>query len=64
MLDVTEVTNGQFAEFADATGYETDAEKFGWSFVFEGLLRLAEIMLTLVDLVSARARVCGTLLVT
>nr|WP_311519642.1 SUMF1/EgtB/PvdO family nonheme iron enzyme [Paenibacillus albidus] len=28
------VTNQQFAEFADSTGYRTDAEKFGNSFVF------------------------------
>ena len=29
-----EVTNRQFAAFADDTGYVTEAEKFGWSFVF------------------------------
>jgi formylglycine-generating enzyme required for sulfatase activity len=28
------VTNAQFAAFAKATGYETEAERFGWSFVF------------------------------
>lgn len=28
------VTNAQFATFAKATGYVTDAERFGWSFVF------------------------------
>ncbi|MUL41958.1 formylglycine-generating enzyme family protein [Streptomonospora sp. PA3] len=32
------VTNAEFAAFADATGYRTDAERFGWSFVFGGLL--------------------------
>ena len=32
------VTNSRFAEFVDATGYVTDAERFGWSFVFGGLL--------------------------
>lgn len=32
------VTNQQFAEFVEATGWRTDAEKFGWSFVFGGLL--------------------------
>jgi formylglycine-generating enzyme len=28
------VTNAQFREFVRATGYETESEKFGWSFVF------------------------------
>ncbi len=28
------VTNDRFAEFVGATGYTTDAERFGWSFVF------------------------------
>nr|WP_279537858.1 formylglycine-generating enzyme family protein [Amycolatopsis acidicola] len=32
------VTNKEFAEFADDTGYRTDAERYGWSFVFAGLL--------------------------
>ena len=32
------VTNAQFAAFVDATGYVTEAERFGWSFVFAGLL--------------------------
>jgi formylglycine-generating enzyme required for sulfatase activity len=35
-LDVYPVTNGQFAEFAKATRYVTEAERFGWSFVFQG----------------------------
>lgn len=30
----TSVTNAQFKQFVDATGYVTEAEKFGWSFVF------------------------------
>jgi sulfatase modifying factor 1 len=29
------VTNAQFAEFVSSTGYETESERFGWSFVFE-----------------------------
>ena len=28
------VTNAQFAAFVAATGYRTDAERYGWSFVF------------------------------
>jgi len=32
------VSNAQFAAFAAATGHRTAAERFGWSFVFGGLL--------------------------
>jgi formylglycine-generating enzyme required for sulfatase activity len=35
-IDRYPVTNEQFAEFARATGYKTEAERFGWSFVFQG----------------------------
>lgn len=34
----TTVTNAQFAAFVDETGYRTEAEEFGWSFVFHLLL--------------------------
>lgn len=34
----TTVTNAQYAEFVDATGHLTDAHRYGWSFVFAGLL--------------------------
>ncbi|WP_079252353.1 SUMF1/EgtB/PvdO family nonheme iron enzyme [Streptomyces sp. MP131-18] len=37
-IDTTAVTNAAFAAFADATGYVTDAERFGSSFVFHLLL--------------------------
>ena len=37
-LDVTTVTNARFAAFVEATGHVTEAESFGWSFVFAGLL--------------------------
>ncbi|WP_399145354.1 formylglycine-generating enzyme family protein [Streptomyces sp. MK7] len=37
-ISATAVTNTEFAAFADATGYRTDAERFGWSFVFGGFL--------------------------
>ena len=33
-IDVKPVTNEVFAKFVAATGYVTEAEKFGWSFVF------------------------------
>ncbi|HEY3835082.1 MAG TPA: formylglycine-generating enzyme family protein [Bryobacteraceae bacterium] len=38
-LDRHSVTNQQFAEFIQATGYVTEAERFGWSFVFQGHLK-------------------------
>ena len=33
-ISATAVTVGEFREFAEATGYVTEAERFGWSFVF------------------------------
>ena len=38
LIDAFAVTNAQFAAFAAATGHRTEAEAFGWSFVFAGLL--------------------------
>ena len=37
-LEAQTVTNKRFAEFVEATGYVTEAERFGWSAVFVGLL--------------------------
>jgi formylglycine-generating enzyme len=37
-IDRFAVSNGRFASFVDASGYLTEAERFGWSFVFVGLL--------------------------
>jgi formylglycine-generating enzyme required for sulfatase activity len=37
-LRTTAVTNAEFAAFVEATGHVTDAQRFGWSFVFGGLL--------------------------
>lgn len=34
-IDVYEVSVADFAKFVEATGYKTDAEKFGWSGVFD-----------------------------
>ncbi|MDO8540881.1 MAG: formylglycine-generating enzyme family protein [Opitutaceae bacterium] len=41
-IDATCVTNEQFNAFANATGYKTDSERFGWSFVFHGQLSAAQ----------------------
>ncbi|MFI9531244.1 formylglycine-generating enzyme family protein [Micromonospora rosaria] len=38
LIDATAVTTAQYATFVKATGYVTDAERFGWSFVFHLLL--------------------------
>ena len=37
-IDACAVTNAQFAQFVKATGYRTEAEAFGWSFVFHALV--------------------------
>jgi formylglycine-generating enzyme required for sulfatase activity len=37
-IDAAAVTNAAFSKFVAATGYATDAERFGWSFVFAGFL--------------------------
>ncbi len=35
-MSSTTVTNDQFEEFVAATGYQTESEKLGWSFVYRG----------------------------
>jgi sulfatase modifying factor 1 len=35
-IDAAPVTNAQFGEFMRSSGYRTEAERFGWSFVFQG----------------------------
>ena len=37
-MDETSVNNSQFAKFINETKYRTEAEKFGWSFVFNLLI--------------------------
>ncbi len=37
-LDAHAVTNRRFAAFVAATGYRTDAERFGWSYVFHAFV--------------------------
>ncbi len=41
-IDACTVTNEQFNAFVNATGYKTEAEEFGWSFVFAGHLTPAQ----------------------
>ena len=41
LVDATAVSNAQFESFVLATGYVTDAESAGWSFVFHRLLHPA-----------------------
>ena len=42
-IDATTVTNRMFAEFISATGYQTDAQKYGSSAVFHLLVRAPQI---------------------
>ena len=37
-IDAAAATNERFTAFVEATGHVTEAERFGWSFVFGGLL--------------------------
>jgi formylglycine-generating enzyme len=37
-IDAEAVSNARFAEFVETTGHRTEAEQYGWSFVFAGLL--------------------------
>jgi formylglycine-generating enzyme required for sulfatase activity len=37
-IDAHCVSNARFAEFVSATGYRTDAERYGWSYVFAKFL--------------------------
>ncbi|MET8978072.1 formylglycine-generating enzyme family protein [Streptomyces sp. NPDC004539] len=37
-IDAHAVSNDRFAEFAEATGYVTEAQLIGWSYVFAGFL--------------------------
>jgi sulfatase modifying factor 1 len=53
-IDATCVTNEQFNAFINATGHQTDAERFGWSFVFEGHLTPAQ------QAPAVRSRVVGS----
>lgn len=41
LMDAYAVSNEQYAEFVADTGYVTDAERLGWSYVFAGFLPAA-----------------------
>src|SRR5581483_7388630 len=38
LIDPRAVSNAEFAEFVRATGHRTEAERYGWSYVFAGFL--------------------------
>ena len=42
-VDACAVTNKQFQDFVAATGYVTESEAFGWSFVFQTMLPKSKI---------------------
>lgn len=42
-IDAHQVTNRRFAAFVAATGYRTEAERFGWSYVFHAFLDPAHL---------------------
>jgi len=52
-IDRHPVTNALFAKFVQATGYRTDAERFGWSFVFWAHLPKARLRELVEDTVAA-----------
>ncbi len=61
-IDVNAVTNEQFAAFVKATGYRTESEQLGWSFVFEGHIpveRQSELVVARVAGASWWCRVNG-----
>ena len=52
-IDRYPVTNHLFARLAEVTGYRTDAERFGWSFVFWAHLPKARLQELVEDTVAA-----------
>ena len=42
-LDTAPVTNEQYAEFIRKTGYKTESDRFGWSFVFHSHIAAGEL---------------------
>jgi formylglycine-generating enzyme len=61
-MDRYTVTNRHFREFVEATGYRTEAEKFGWSFVFWLHIprsRFQELVADRVPVAPWWCKVCG-----
>ena len=52
-IDRDPVTNDRFQRFIDATGYRTEAETFGWSFVFWALIPPAKFEELVEDTVAS-----------
>lgn len=52
-LDTYPVTNDYFRSFIEATGHRTEAERFGWSFVFRGHIPSARFRQLVEDTVAA-----------
>lgn len=53
LIDRFPVTNDRFAEFFRATSYKTEAERFGWSFVFWSHISKARFSQLVEDTVAA-----------
>jgi formylglycine-generating enzyme len=53
LIDRHTVSNRQFARFVETTGYRTDAERFGWSFVFWAQISEERFHQLVVDTVAA-----------
>jgi sulfatase modifying factor 1 len=52
-IDETPVTNEAFVSFVEATGYVTEAERFGWSFVFWAQIPKSRFRTLVEDTVAA-----------
>ena len=52
-IDRSPVTNRRFQQFVESSGYRTEAEQFGWSFVFWSLIPAAQFDAVVDDTVAA-----------
>lgn len=53
LIDRHTVTNAKFAHFVEATNYKTEAERFGWSFVFWAQIPPEHFHRLVVDTIAA-----------